>query len=156
MMIAACVALSATGCGATGLDFRSDNRLSIISPADRAEVAVPFLLQWRLRDPGDQDSAFAVLVDVSPPRAGASIIELLPPSQQDVATCDRTCQSQALLARGVTVTSADSLEVTVLPRRSGLSADRARRHTITIIVLDDQDRRVGEVAAAIDVDEVFR
>jgi len=156
LSLGACVAIVASGCGIDGLDFRADTRLSITSPSDRSAVTVPFLLEWELQDPGERDSAFAVLVNVSPPRAGAPITDLLPESQQDRASCDAECQFAALAARGITVTSAEELEFTVLPRRTGMSADRARRHTITVIVLDQQGRRVGEVADSIDVDEVFR
>lgn len=150
-----CCVVTTAACGVAGLDFRADTRLSIISPTDRAAVTVPFLLDWELRDAGMNDKSFAVLINVSPPRAGAQITDLLPESQQDLASCDAPCQEGALAARGVTMTSASEMEITVLPRRSGLSADRARRHTITVIVLDDQARRVGEVAASIDVDEVL-
>lgn len=101
------------------------------------------------------DKSYAVLIDVSPPRAGAPITDLLPESQQDTSSCDAACQEGALAARGITMTLTSEVEITVLPRRSGLSADRARRHTITVIVLDEQARRVGEVAASIDVDEVL-
>ena len=54
------------------------------------------------------------------------------------------------------VTDATSLQIPVLPRPTGVSAERARRHTVTVIVLDDQGRRVGEVADSVDVDEEYR
>jgi hypothetical protein len=149
-------AVALAGCATQGLDFRTDTRLTIMSPADRSAVSVPFLLEWTLADPGERDRAFAVLVDVSPPRAGAFITDLLPESQQDRSSCDATCQAAALTSRGITVTTADELDIAVLPRRSGLSDERARRHTITVIVLDEQGRRVGEVADSVDVDEVFQ
>lgn len=153
-VLAAVVALSA--CSITGLDFRADDRLTITTPPDRSAVTVPFDVDWTLSERQPAEQQFAVLVDASPPRPGAPITDLLPPSQQNTSACDAACQSAALAARGVYVTSATSQEIPVLPRPTGVSADRARRHTITVVVLDDHGRRVGEVADSVDVDEEYR
>lgn len=154
--VGALTVASLAGCSVAGLDFRADERLTITTPDDRSAVTVPFPVEWQLADPLPRESAFAVLVDVSPPRPGAPITDLLPEEQQNTAACDASCQQDALAARGVLVTSATSIEIPVLPRPTGVSADRARRHTITVIVLDEDGRRVGEVADSVDVDEEYR
>ena len=119
-------------------------------------MTVPFDVAWTLDDRLPTEQQFAVLVDTSPPRPGAPITDLLPPSQQNTRACDAPCQAAALEARGVYVTRAASQEIPVLPRPTGVSADRARRHTITVVVLDSEGRRVGEVADSVDVDEEYR
>ena len=153
-VVLAAFALSA--CSVSGLDFRADDRLTITDPPDRSAVTVPFDVSWTLADQHPDEWQFAVLVDASPQRPGAPITDLLPPSQQNARSCDAACQTAALEARGVYVTDATSLQIPVLPRPTGVSAERARRHTVTVIVLDDQGRRVGEVADSVDVDEEYR
>ena len=67
--------------------------------------------------------------------------------------CDSACQNDALAARGVYATAGTDLVIEALPRPSGVSAEQARRHRITVIVLDALGRRSGEVAASVVVDE---
>ena len=142
-----------SGCAVQGLDFRTDTRLAITTPADRATVAVPFPLAWTLAAQQPHEAGFAVLVDVDPPAPGRAMSTLLPESQQDVASCDAACQQQALEARGVTLTTATSLVIDALPRRSDIPAERAHRHRLTVVVVDSEGRRAGEVSASVVVDE---
>ncbi len=141
-----------SGCALQGLDFRADTRLTITAPPDRATVVVPFPLTWTLDDPRPSESGFAVLVDVDPPAPGRAMTTLLPEAQQGAA-CDADCQQKALSARGVTLTRATSLLVSTLPHASGVPEEQARRHRITVVVVDDDGRRVGEVSASVTVDE---
>lgn len=154
VLVSPLIALVLTsGCAVQGLDFRADERLAILTPADRSTVVVPFTMAWTLASPQPQESGFAVLVDVDPPAPGRPLTTLLPESQQDAAACDPACQQTALEARGVTLTRATSLVIEALPRRSGIPAERARRHRLTVVVVDDQGRRVGEASASVTVDE---
>ena len=154
VLVSPLIALVLTsGCAVQGLDFRADERLAITTPADRATVAVPFPLAWSLSSPQPHEAGFAVLVDIDPPAPGRALTTLLPESQQDTASCDADCQRQALEARGVTLTTATTLLIDSLPRRSGIPAERARRHRLTVVVVDDEGRRAGEVSASVVVDE---
>ena len=152
--VAVCVSLS--GCSVSGLDFRADDRLTITQPADRTGVTVPFPVTWTLSDPRPNEDSFAVLVDVSPPRPGTPITELLPEDQRNLEACDAACQTAALAARGVLLTSGNEVLIPALPRPTGVSEEQAKRHRITVIALDEEGRRTGELADSVDVDEVFR
>ena len=145
-----------SACSATGLDFRADGRLTITTPADRSGVTVPVPVAWTLSDPRPSEESFVVLVDVSPPRPGTPITDLLPEDQRNPEACDAECQTAALAARGVLLTAADEVIIPALPRPTGMSDEQSRRHRITVIVLDAEGRRSGELSDSVDVDEVFK
>ncbi|MBI4932731.1 MAG: hypothetical protein HY828_02560 [Actinobacteria bacterium] len=146
------VAVGLSGCATGDLSFRQDVRLSIVDPADRSDVAQPFEVRWTLRDPRPNELQFAMLVDQRPPRPGQSIESLLPDEVRDSTRCDAACRTAALAARGVTVTTDTASVVERLARRHGVSAERRRRHEVSVIVLDADLRRVGEAIAVVEVD----
>lgn len=155
-VLGAVVLAAVSACSTSGLDFRADDRLTITTPADRSGVRVPVPVAWTLEDPLPSETSFAVLVDVSPPRPGTSIADLLPEDQRNPEACDTACQTAALAARGVLLTSARDVVIPALPRPAGMSDEQARRHRITVIALDAEGRRAGELSDSVDVDEVLR
>lgn len=142
-----------TGCIPDGLAFRQDHRLSIHTPADRSEVVLPFEVRWDFDGARPAETRFAVLVDRFPPRPGQSIEALLPAELREPARCDADCRRTALESRNVFVTEGTSLEITKLAVRHGVSDEQRRRHEISIVVLDDDLRRVGETVVWVEVDQ---
>ena len=158
---AACCLLMVTACVPQGLAFRIDDRLTITSPKDRAEVTLPLTVSWDIRDfvivgPGGQPRGkasgyFGVFVDQAPQPPGKPM--------SWIARKDRTCRAsdgcpdaEYLAARQIFTTSDTKLTFEQLPRPS--NEDRKERHTITIILLDPAGKRIGE--SAFEVDFVVR
>lgn len=141
-----------SGCIPDGLAFRQDHRLSIGTPDGRSEISTPFEVSWLLEEPRSDEQRFAVLVDRFPPRPGQSIETLLPAELREPSRCDVVCRTVALESRNVFVTDLTSLTITRLPIRRGVSDEQQRRHEISVIVLDDGLRRVGESVAWIEID----
>lgn len=141
-----------TGCVSQDLAFRVDDRVEIVTPADRAEVTLPVTLEWEVEDfevvgPGaevrDDAGYFAVFVDTSPVPPGKTLAH--------VARDDRGCREQDgcpdaeyLSSRGIWTTTETRLVLDQLPRTS--DDDRRERHTATIVLLDGSGTRIGESA----------
>jgi len=153
--IAPLLALLATlalisGCAVHGLDFQSDGRVSFVTPQDRDKLALPFKVQWTADvnladDPGDNARirSFAVLVDRSPPAPGSTLASMF--ADDDSCRTDHSCGSaQYLATRGIHVTTATNLTVDQV--YSDARDHRPQWHTVTIVFLDGNGRRVGESA----------
>ncbi len=155
---AACCLLLVAGCVPQGLAFRVDDRLTITSPKDRAEVTLPLTVSWQVRNftvvgPGEpstgKDSGyFAVFVDQAPQPPGKRL--------SWVARKDHTCRpaegcpdAQYLAARHIFSTTDTHLTFEQLPRPS--NEHRKEWHSITVVLLDPSGKRIGESAYQIDV-----
>lgn len=158
-----CAAL--TGCVPEGLAFRTDTRLTIVSPEDRTEVQLPVTIDWDIRDfeivepgedvdPADEGEAgyFGVFVDTTPMPPGESL--------RWVARDDTSCReadgcpdAEYLAARGIYTTTETELVLEQLPR-TGREGDPRERHRATIVLLDATGTRIGESAfeVAFDID----
>lgn len=154
-----CAAL--TGCAPEGLAFRTDTRLTIVSPEDRTEVSLPVMIDWDIRDfevvePGGEARKgagyFAVFVDTTPMPPGEAL--------RWVARDDTSCReadgcpdAEYLAARGIYTTTDTELVLEQLPR-TGREGDPRERHRATIVLLDASGTRVGESAfeVAFDID----
>ena len=154
-LIAAALALSAlTGCvNVSQLAFTNDDRLSVVSPDDRALVTTPFTIQWRIADfriakPGSEAPTkdagyFAIFLDRAPVKPGKTLRDVA----KGDSSCKRipTCPDQAYLAdRGVFTTTGMSLQLDVVPALA--SKDKVQLHSVIIILLDTEGRRIGESA----------
>ena len=151
---AALAALSAllSGCSTDGLAFRVDERLTFVTPEDRATVPLPVTLDWEIRDfevtgPGgpvrDDAGYFAVFVDRTPMPPGEPLRWLA----RDDRDClrDEACpDAEYLSARGVYTTEDTRLVLTDLARTG--DDDERERHRATVVLLDAQSRRIGESA----------
>lgn len=156
-MAGACAALA--GCGAQGLAFRVDERLTFRAPVDRSTVALPVTLDWDIRDfevtgPGGEprkDSGyFAVFLDGTPMPPGRDL--------RWVARNDRRCRRDAgcpdaayLAGRGVYTATETELVLDQLPRL-GNEDDPRERHRATVVLLDARGARLGESAFEIAFD----
>lgn len=122
--------LVAAACNTNGMAFRVDERVTITSPKDRAQVTLPVELKWRVEDfeivePGtnvrDAAGYFAVFVDRTPIRPGERFVR----------------------ERGAYATTETKLLIEEVEYESAEGRDR---HTATIVLLDGAGRRVGESA----------
>lgn len=139
-----------TGCVPQGLAFRQDTRLEITSPEDGAEVILPVTLTWTMRDfeikskSAPDGGFFAVFLDRPPVPPGEPL--------SWVARDDAGCQEQPrcpnaryLAQQGIYETTKKRLKLTTLPEAER-SVSGAERHYATIILLDAEGERIGEIA----------
>lgn len=152
--LTAALSLLLSGCVSQDLAFRVDKRLTIDAPEARSEVTLPVTVRWHVRDfhvvePGAAASGdgrsgyFAVFVDSAPQPPGRPLAWL--------ARKDHTCRAvdgcpdaQYLAARDIYSTSDTQITFQQLPRPS--DEHRKERHSVTIVLLDPQGRRIGESA----------
>lgn len=136
--------VGASGCGVEGLNFVQDDRVTITSPRDRAEVELPVTIRWTSRD---FDGTYAVFVDRAPVPPGRTLDWLA----RDDELCQETagCPNETWLRdRYVYGTAKTSLEIDDLPD----ATDDARRdfHEATVVLLDRGGRRIGEAAFTVE------
>ena len=158
-LLALVLALSA--CVPQGLAFRVDQRLTFVTPEDRSTVQLPLTLDWEIRDfevvePGtggaaDEDAGyFAVFVDRAPMPPGKPLSWLA----RDDSSCresDGCPDEEYLNGRGVYTTTDTELTLEQLPRTTDRE-DRKERHRVVVVLLDAEDRRIGESAFEIAFD----
>lgn len=144
--------LVTASCSTSGLSFKQDERVTILAPADRAEVRLPVTVRWKVNDfevTGPTDAPkrgagyFGVFVDRSPQPSGKTVDWLV----ADDVECksQRACDDPGYLAaRGIFTTSDTSFTVTRLNelRRDG----RRELHEVIVVLLDGKGRRLGEGA----------
>jgi hypothetical protein len=144
LAVLAIVALS--GCAVDGLAFRVDERVDITSPDDRADVTLPLTISWTADgvEPADDGGPyFAVFVDQPPIRPGQSLRSVADDS------CNRTpgCPDLDYFRdRSIYVTETTSVELDVIPQRSGQRTGGDDSHEATIVLVDADGRRIGEAA----------
>jgi len=153
-------ALAASSCRVTGLSIRTDKRVTIVSPANRQKVKIPFDVRWTVEDfkvVGDDGSSsndagsFAVLVDTTPMPPGAGLGYFS--RNDDSCTRATGCPDASYLAdRNIFVTRAESFKVDSLvdtrpPDRQGA----LDTHEITILLLNGKGQRIGESAFRVKV-----
>lgn len=114
------------GCSTHGLAFVQDDRVEVVAPHDQQDVSLPLTVQWTAADIPN-GASFAVAVDAVPPRPGDA-----PDKDEQIV---RTADTQVVL---------DHLGAT---SRAGGQGD----HQITVFMLDEQGKRLGEGAWRVDV-----
>jgi hypothetical protein len=160
LAVAVCVWAGLAGCAPgqfAAYDFVRDERLAVQAPKDRAEVRLPLTVRWSAEDfrvvGADGSSSadrgrFAVFVD-RPPMAAGQPVSSVAEGDDD---CQETpgCPDRDYLERnGVYVTDRTELVLEDLPelRRRPGAPDR---HQVTLVLIDGQDRRIGESATVVD------
>lgn len=141
--IAVVAAVGLSGCG-SGLQFRNDHRIRLVSPPERADVTLPLLVSWEV-DAGSRRERFAVFVDRSPMGPGEDLRSLA----DDEPLCSRRpdCPDSTWLAeRGVFLTETTALLIRTLPPEGLRRVGARRRHEVTVVLLDGRDVRIGEAA----------
>jgi hypothetical protein len=131
------------GCASSGLAFRQDHRLEFTDLQDRDTISLPYTLEFTFDGPMPEPAtAFAVLVDWTPPPPGSTLAGLF----DDDAACSGPlgCPDGYLERNRIHVITEHSLIITDVPATSGSRADF---HEVTIILVDDAGHRVGETSA---------
>lgn len=130
-----------------GLAFREDKRLEIVSPSNHATVTPPVTLRWKVKD---FEGRFGVFVDTDPPGPGNSLRSL---AAGDLS-CKVTpgCPDQSwFAARGIHTTTATSFRIDSLSDRRRPGRPRSLdRHEVTVVLLDEENERVGESGVAVE------
>lgn len=153
------LAASTSGCVASGLDFRVDDRLTITAPQDRSQVTLPVTLTWTMRGftvvpPGSPGTSrdrgyFAVLVDRAPQPPGESLTWFARGDSR-CRPADGCPDASYLTARGVYTTTEQHLTFKQLPRPAD-NLKGKERHSLIVVLLDSSGRRIGESAFHLDV-----
>lgn len=143
VLLAAAVASSA--CSTKGLAFTRASGVDIVQPAADGTVALPFTLRWE----ADRfDGTYVILFDRPPMRPGAPLISLV--AADDGCRRLAQCPDAAWLrGNSVFVTQGTSVRVDHLNDLRSYGGDRDRHH-VTIVLLDQAGRRIGETASSRD------
>jgi hypothetical protein len=151
-----------SGCGIThlqDLQFRVDDRLHFVTPADRSLVHLPVTLSWTMQDfriaaPGSEPPSrgagyFAVFVDHTPIKPGHTM--------KDVASGDSYCMASShcpdrayLLQHQIYTTTRTTLKIRQIAMLANDSSTN-QRHTITVVLMDTAGHRLGESSWELDV-----
>jgi hypothetical protein len=141
--LAACLLVAAgiSGCRVEGAVFRTDERLTFLSPEARQEVSLPLTVSWRWDDEAKRPARFALVVDTAPPAPGKSLESLVDdPGCRAVPDCVR----QWFPEHGVYETTETSFVLEAVARRVNVPRSEQRFHELTIVLLDEEGRRTGE------------
>lgn len=131
-----------TSCATSGLAFRQDDRLQLVELRDRDTITLPYQLDFtfdgELPAPA---TAFAVLVDWTPPAPGDALTELF----DDDPACSGPlgCPDGYLERNRIHVVTDGPVMITDVPAGNG----RGDFHEVTVVLVDDAGRRVGETSA---------
>ena len=138
----------APACGVDGLNFVQDDRVTITAPRDRAEVRLPVTIRWKAKD---FDGTYAVFVDRAPVPPGETLAWLARDDELSDQTPD--CPNETWFAdRDVYATSSPELTVDDLPDL--VDDERRDFHEATVILLDEEGRRIGEAAFTVEFELV--
>lgn len=144
-LIACTAVLVLTTCGTSGLAFREDTSVEILSPKSRSIVDLPLDLRWKLNPGSRSVHSFGVFVDRGPMPPGRTMAHLA----KDDEVCRRisTCPDEAWLsARNIYTTRSTSLTVAALPDTRDERDPGREAHEVTIVLLDEAGMRIGESA----------
>jgi hypothetical protein len=141
-------------CGVRGLNFEEDDRLTIVSPEDRAEVQLPLTVRWTVRDfkitglDGSQrpDAGyFGVFVDRAP-QPPDQTLEWLARDDEECQS-DPTCPNEDYLSQlDIHSTTDTSFAIDRLPEPDTEAVRRREFHDVTIVLLNGRGERIGESA----------
>lgn len=135
------ITLVTSSCAVNGLAFVRDRRIDIETPTVNEKVTFPFEVTWTA---DGYDGSYAVFFDRSPMRPDQSLRSVV--AEDDPCRRMPGCPDEAWLnQRYIFVTDEPRLVIENLPdlRPSKRGQDR---HDLTIVLLDEHGRRVGESA----------
>jgi hypothetical protein len=124
--------------------FSQDRRVEIVEPERNGKVTLPLTVRWTVEE-GSDIAAFGVYVDLEPQPPGETFEHF---SRNDV-NCERTpgCPDASYYAeRGAYITESTTFTIDDLLPLAGVDIEKGEkdRHDVTIVVLDEQGRRVSE------------
>jgi hypothetical protein len=126
-------------CSVSGLAFVQDDRVEVVEPSEGATVRLPFEVRWSVRG---FSGSFLVLFDRPPMRPNQPLLSLVP--SDDPCRREPSCPDRDWLAdRDMYHTEETVVTVENLADRrpEGRGTDR---HEVSIVLLDERGRRVGE------------
>lgn len=139
----------ATGCRFHGIDLVEDTRLAIISPANRATVSLPLVVRWTVRDIPRGERRFLVIVDGSPPPPGDGLDWFA--RNDDFCRATPGCPDERYLANNhIYITTDARLAIPALAPQENLPWSRRNRHDVTVVLIDESGRRIGENSAFVE------
>lgn len=160
-LVAALVGLAATGCGITRVDapvsFKAEHRLDVEAPEPEAEVQLPVTVRWTADDyPRHEGEHFALFVDRAP---------IAPDREVRFRVCTEGEKQPPQLGQ-LRKPCKDDRETIFLTTRTSFAFDcfeprftapkrERNKHTVTIVLLDRDGRRIGEDASSVrfEIDE---
>lgn len=149
--VLAVAVVASPACGVSGLSFKTDERVDIVRPGDRDEVELPVTVEWTVEDfDVGEEGSFGVLLDRAPQRPGKSLGWIFRGEDScDGPAGEELCESQEFLAqRNVFQTTDTEITFELVPKLTG--NDRRREfHEVTIVLLDEAGKRIGEGAWSI-------
>lgn len=127
----AAILIAATVCGCGPYLFQQSDRVQIAAPVNHATVSEPVTVTWDVKDfAAPRDGSFAVFVDRDPMPPGEGL------GYFDAKNRD-----------GIHVLTGTALRLPVLSRLAGVDPAEQDHHDVTVVLLDQQGRRIGEYAA---------
>ena len=160
-LVAAVLVSVLGGCGITRVDapvsFRADHRLDVEAPEAESEVQLPVTVRWSADDyPNEPGEHFALFVDRAPIAPDRQIRfrvctegEKLPPQ---LGQLRKPCKDDR---KTIFLTDELSFEFECFEPRFTAPERERNKHTVTIVLLDADDRRIGEGATSVrfEIDE---
>ena len=140
------LACGLAGCRTSGLEF-GQYQLRFLSPGQSSTVQLPLRITWTAGDLYRSGDSYAVFVDTQPVGPGRSVTDLLPADCKVMPDCSRESYYQQANAW---LTDKPSLVLDALPA-SSTSGRGEGYHTITVVILNRSQVRVGEEFATLDV-----
>ena len=138
----------ATGCRFQGIDLMEDTRLTIISPANRATVSPPLEVRWTARDI-PTGNRFLVIFDGSPPPPGSGLDWFA--RNDNLCRATPGCPDERYLTNNhIYVTPNVSLTIQALAPDEDAPPSRRDRHNVTVVLIDERGRRIGETSAFVE------
>jgi hypothetical protein len=129
--------------GTDGLSLRADRSITITTPKNRMRLPLPLQVAWTDTAPRAGGS-YVVLIDRSPMPPGETV-HWFAKGDADCATTPSCPDALYLARRGVTVTSATSVSIAIVPPLVGSRSSNF--HELTVVRLGADGRRDGETAA---------
>lgn len=138
----------AAGCRVQGIDLMQDTRLTIISPANRATVSPPLVVRWTARDIPTRNR-FLVIFDGSPPPPGEGLDWFA--RNDNLCRATPGCPDERYLTNNhIYVTADPRLAIQALAPDEDVPSSRRNRHNVTVVLIDERGRRIGETSAFVE------
>lgn len=140
--------LAGAGCQFRDIDLVVDDRVEIVEPADRSEVAAPFDIRWTARDL-PIGTRFVLVIDGTPPPPGRGL-DWYARDDDSCRPADGCPDSTYLARRNVFETEQQRHRVDALAPDPSAPPSRRDHHEATVFLLDADGRRIGEAAAHVE------
>jgi hypothetical protein len=145
----------ASACGVSGLNFVKDERVTITSPGDRAEVTLPVTFTWDVTDfqvtgpdGSEREDAgyFGVYVDRAPQPPERSQAWLVREDSRCVAEPAPCAEASFLAQFNIFSTTERTFTVERVQEPTEQAERRREFHEVTIVLLNGRGERIGESA----------